>query len=147
MKIELGSKVTLVYHLMVDGYDGEIWEEVTTDEPIQIVVGEGDLLPKFEESLIGREPGHRYRLLIPCDDAYGPENPDAIFELPKESVKMDAESDDEDFMEGEVVSFKMDGEEIFGIVTKYDLKHVEVDCNHPFSDEDLYYNITVLRVE
>lgn len=147
MKIEKGSKVTLIYDLMVDGYDGEVWERIESDFPLQITVGEGEVLPKLEESLIGREASHRYRLMIPCDDAYGPEDPDAIFELPKEAVKMEEGTDDEDFMEGELVSFKIGEQEAMGIVTRYDLQVVEVDCNHPFSDEDLYYNITILRVD
>ncbi|MCB0762398.1 MAG: FKBP-type peptidyl-prolyl cis-trans isomerase [Flavobacteriales bacterium] len=147
MKITTGSRVTLIYQLMVDGYDGEVWEEVTADEPLTLTVGEGEMLPKFEESLLNREAGHRYRIMIPCDDAYGPENPDAIFELPKSAVSLEEGADDEDFMEGEVVSFTYEGRDLYGIVTRYDLQHVEVDCNHPFSDEDLYFNITILNVE
>ena len=38
MKIEKGSKVTLIYDLMVDGYDGEVWERIESDFPLQITV-------------------------------------------------------------------------------------------------------------
>ena len=85
-------------------------------------------------------------MMIPCDDAYGPEDPEAIFELPKDSVKLEDDADDEDFMEGELVSFQVEGEELYGVIVEYDLNKVTVDCNHPFADEDLYFDIKILDV-
>ncbi len=147
MKIEIGDQVTLTYALRVEGFDGEVWEEIPNDDPMTITVGDGEVLEKFEKSLVGQEKGSSFQLFIACDDAYGPEDKDAIFELPKDAVTLEEGADDEDFMEGELVSFQIEGEDIFGVIVEYDLKTVVVDCNHPFADEDLYFDIKILDVK
>ncbi|MFT5183608.1 MAG: FKBP-type peptidyl-prolyl cis-trans isomerase SlyD, partial [Flavobacteriales bacterium] len=86
MKIENGSTVTLTYSLRVEGFDGEVWEQIPNEDPMVIVVGKGEVLEKFEKSLVGQEKGDKFQVMISCDDAYGPEDPEAIFELPKDSV-------------------------------------------------------------
>lgn len=146
MKIENGSTVTLTYSLRVEGFEGEVWEQIPNDEPMVIVIGEGEVLEKFEQSLVGQEKGNKFQVMIPCADAYGPEDPEAIFELPKDSVKLEDDADDEDFMEGELVSFQVEGEELYGVIVEYDLNKVTVDCNHPFADEDLYFDIKIIDV-
>jgi len=39
--------------------------------PMEFVIGQGNLIPKFESAVIGLEPGQSIKVTIPADDAYG----------------------------------------------------------------------------
>lgn len=47
-------------------------------EPIIIPIGSKFFLPKFEESLIGKEEKQNYEITLESTDAYGPKNPKLV---------------------------------------------------------------------
>lgn len=47
MKIKKDSTVKLAYTLFFDDYDGDVFEVVTEDEPVEFKLGSGDMLEKL----------------------------------------------------------------------------------------------------
>ncbi|TFY96753.1 FKBP-type peptidyl-prolyl cis-trans isomerase [Ramlibacter rhizophilus] len=55
----------------------------TLDEPVEFLVGGGDLLARIEEALQGHEPGDRVDLHLEPEDAFGDWNDQLVFLEPR----------------------------------------------------------------
>ncbi len=60
-----------------------IYEEDRIYEPLQVVIGDGSTIPGFETGLLGMKEGETKTISIPPEQAYGPEDPELIFTLPR----------------------------------------------------------------
>jgi FKBP-type peptidyl-prolyl cis-trans isomerase SlyD len=148
MKIENGKNVEVHYTLHVDGPEGEVVEETTTDEPLRFAFGVDPMLAKFEKALEGLSAGDSFTVAISCDDAYGQEDEELFMEFPKEEfIDDDGEWDEELFAEGEVVPMQTpDGQTVQGVVAEVKLNSVVIDFNHPLAGENLFFEGKILSV-
>lgn len=136
------------YTLRADGPEGEIIEATIPEEPFSFEQGSEEVLDALEEAVIKAEVGDRFELLIPCDDAYGPEMEGAFAVLPKEHFIDEEGFDDTIMEEGEVVVMHdEEGEEVHGVVVFVGETEVEVDFNHPLAGIDLHFTVQVMGRE
>jgi FKBP-type peptidyl-prolyl cis-trans isomerase SlyD len=149
MAIQKGSQVSLHYRLYFDGFGEELVEETEENNPLEFIVGSGEMLALFEEAIMGKDSGDQFEIFIPCNQAYGPDDEDAYIELDKsEFIGDDGEWDEELLEVGEVVPMLTeDGEEVYGVITEVKLNSVVVDFNHPLAGEDLYFKGVIVSVE
>ena len=74
IRIQAGSKVEL--HFSVSIENGiEIDNTRGRDEPVSLVIGDGNLLEGFEKALFGLRAGDRRTVHLPPEDAFGQWNP------------------------------------------------------------------------
>nr|WP_201030053.1 FKBP-type peptidyl-prolyl cis-trans isomerase [Kosmotoga sp. DU53] len=52
--------------------DGEIFDSSTGKEPLEFTIGKGEVIPGFEEAIIGMNTGESKTVKIPPEKAYGP---------------------------------------------------------------------------
>ncbi len=149
MKITKGSRVAVHYALKADGPEGELIEETTMEEPLRFTIGDGEMLPKFEQALMGLEANQPFQVAIATEDAYGEEQEHLYVEFPKsEFINEDGQLDDELFEEGEIIPMETpDGDIVEGLVVEVKLNSIVLDFNHPLADTDLYFEGTVVSVE
>ncbi|HAW58776.1 MAG TPA: peptidylprolyl isomerase, partial [Bacteroidales bacterium] len=81
MQIAQDMVVSLIYTLQADNAEGEILQTATQENPLTFIYGHGQLLPAFEENILGLEPGSSYAFSLSYDAAYGPVDPDSIFDV------------------------------------------------------------------
>lgn len=147
MKITKGSKIALQYKLHADGPEGELIEETRLDEPMEFVMGDDPMIPKFEEALMGLQAGEKFTVSIKAADAYGEEDEKLFVEFPKSDFIEDGELADEIFEEGEIVPMETpEGEVVEGVVCEVKLNSIVLDFNHPLAGEDLYFEGQVIAV-
>jgi len=140
MKIERGSTITFHYRLLMA--DGRLVEETGRDQPLTITLGDSDMLPSFEDRLLGLSPGDRERFEIPCLDAYGLYDEDNVQIIPRADFPPDMKLD-----KGLVVGFNLpNGEEVPGIVTAVGDNEVTVNFSHPLAGHDLVFEVDILEV-
>jgi FKBP-type peptidyl-prolyl cis-trans isomerase SlyD len=149
MKVENGKTVAVHYRLHLDGFEGELFEETTEDQPLEFAIGAGEMIPAFEAAIMGMEAGQEFQIHIPCADAYGEEKEEFYMEFPKSDfIAEDGEMDDELFEVGEVVPMNTpEGEEVYGVVVEVKLNSIVIDFNHPLADEDLYFTGVIAQVQ
>lgn len=127
-------------------YTGTLADQTEFDtsrgrEPLEFVMGKGSLIPGFEQALMGREKGDRFRVTIPAAEAYGEHLPDLIMEIPRSEVP------DHICPEvGMTLQLGTDAGEMEVIVTDVTDSHVVLDANHPLAGEDLTFDIEVVAV-
>ena len=68
-KIRMGSRISLHFALLMPS--GEEIDTTRRGQPAALTLGDGNLLPGFEEALIGLAAGDDAQLVIPADQAFG----------------------------------------------------------------------------
>src|SRR3989442_15749676 len=82
--IKDGSVVSLQYTL--SGDDGKTIESNKGKEPLKYTQGQHQIIPGLEKELTGMKVGGEKRIKVKPEDAYGPIDPKAIQEFPKEKI-------------------------------------------------------------
>jgi peptidylprolyl isomerase len=52
-------------------------------QPLRFTIGEGQLIPGFEEAVVGMKPGDSKTTELPVEQAFGPYLEEGVIEVPK----------------------------------------------------------------
>lgn len=135
MSLQKGDSVHVHYEGKLN--DGTIFDSSKDSEPLYFIIGEGKLLPKFEESVIGKNKGDIIEISIPAQEAYGERDESLILELDRSLFEI------EDIQEGSILEIETED----GPITVYVLECTDttiiIDGNHPLAGQDLYFTIKI----
>ncbi len=146
MKIIPESRASLIYTLYTAG-DNKMIETVSKERPVVFTFGKGQLIEGFEENLMGLSAGDSFDFVIKAEQAYGPVDSYAIFDLPKETFEVDGKLDEKLLKVGN--SFPMqdnDGNRHEGVIIGIHEETVTMDFNHPLAGKDLRFVGSILEV-
>ena len=134
-----GKKVSL--HFSITLADGQLIDSTRErPEPAEFTVGDGSLLPGFEQAIFGLRAGDRPSVFIDAAHGFGEQN------LDNQQVFTRVQFSGMDLEEGMIVSFADKGGELPGVVTAFDDDTVTVDFNHPLAGRDLMFEVDIIRV-
>jgi peptidylprolyl isomerase len=135
-----GDKVKVHYTGKFD--DGTIFDTSSGGEPLEFAIGEGQLLPDFEQAVIGMEPGESKSIQIGFNNAYGPHH--------EEMVKTFARKDIPEGMNpqlNQVLQVQQpDGQPFLVMVTEMSEESITLDANHPLAGKDLTFDIQLAEI-
>jgi FKBP-type peptidyl-prolyl cis-trans isomerase SlyD len=147
MEIAKNKVVEITYQLRLDGFDGEIIEEVKKNKPFVFLFGSGIMLESFEEQLKGLKKGDDFHFTLGYNEAYGEVIPENVVSLPKKIFEIDGKFNDEMVYVGAIVPMKDEkGNEYDGLIAEIQKTQVKVDFNHPLAGEDLFFDGKILNV-
>mgnify|MGYP000949842323 CR=1 FL=1 len=63
--------------------DGSVFDSSAGREPLEFVVGTGQMIPGFDSGVVGMEVGEVKTLRLPPEEAYGVRDEDMLFRLPR----------------------------------------------------------------
>ncbi len=146
MQIENGKTAKLIYRLTTVK-DDKLIEEVTEEKPAAFQFGKGLLLPVFEENLQGLKAEEGFDFTLKAEDAYGPVDPYAIFDIPKDTFEVDGKLDEKMLQVGNRIPMTDNqGNKHLGKIIKVLDDAVTMDFNHPLAGKDLRFRGKVLEV-
>ncbi len=147
LTISENKVVRLTYELSEDSKKDEIIEKVDADQPATFLFGVGGLLPEFEENLFGLKQGDSFKFSIASDNAYGPLDPNALVDIPKEAFTIDGKLQEDMLQVGSILPMR-DNEDNFlqGRIVELRDDVVVMDFNHPLAGKDLYFKGTIIDV-
>jgi peptidylprolyl isomerase len=138
--IEEGDTVKVHYTGKLN--DGSVFDSSKDREPLEFTLGEGQLIPGFEEAVNGMEVGDSTTVDIPTDEAYGERRDDLELEVSKAELPGDVEPE-----VGMQLQMKQQGSEktIPVQITEVEEEKVTIDANHPLAGKDLTFDIEVVE--
>lgn len=141
MPARSGDAVSVEYEGRLD--DGSTFDTSKGREPLKFVIGGGRVLPAFESSVIGLEPGDTTTITIAPEDAYGP-----YFEEAVQIVPVDVFGEGLPPIGGEFSVIGEDGQQYGARVTAIsdDLVNVTLDFNHPLAGQTLTFDVTLVEI-
>jgi len=134
--IKEGSKVKVHYTGKFE--NNEVFDSSKEREPIEFVVGEGNLIKGFENAVMGMEPGQNKTVTINAEEGYGERRKDLVQEIEKEKVP-------ENVAVGQNLQANTPGGPINVEVVEVKENTVVLDANHPLAGKNLIFDIEVVE--
>ncbi len=136
-----GTRVVVNFSLSLE--DGSEVDSNFGQDPVEFVIGDGNLLPGFECHLLGMSAGDRHIFSVLPENAFGQINDNNVQLLPRKQFGDGAELEI-----GLLFSFAdASGSELPGMIISFDENEVEVDFNHPLAGRTIMFDVLVHRVE
>lgn len=139
-KAKTGDTVKVHYTGTLE--DGTVFDTSREREPFEFKLGEGTVIPGFDEAVTGLEVGESTKISIEPEDAYGEVRNDLMLPVPKEQVP--------DNMEPEVgmqVQLQtQSGQQVIARIVHVDDEKIMLDANHPLAGKTLSFDIELLEI-
>lgn len=140
MAVELGKRVSIEYTLRLD--EGAVVDSNVGGEPLTYTHGRREIIPGLEDRLGGLNPGDTCQVSIPPDRAYGPVDPEAFHEVPRDQIPPEAH------VAGALLMARgPEGDTREVRVHEVRPETVVVDLNHPLAGCTLHFDVKILAVE
>ena len=123
--------------------DGTVFDTSVEREPLEFTVGQGQLIPGFEQAVIGMKIGDLKTINIPADQAYGPYRDDLILVIERDQLPEDLDPE----VGQQLQMTQADGEVVRVMVSDVSEATVTIDANHPLAGKDLTFEIELIEIQ
>ena len=138
LQIQTGTSVTLHFSLALE--NGHIVDSNFEGNPATFSVGDGNLLPGFESSLLGLEVGDEREFIISPENAFGQHNTQNVQSVDRGNF------DESDLEIGSILSFQNGDGELPGVIIALEENLVMVDFNHPLSGKNIVFQVKIVEI-
>lgn len=135
-----GNKVKVHYTGKLN--DGTVFDSSENREPLEFVVGDGNMIAGFDKAVQGMELGANVSVVIPSAEAYGEKREDMMVDIPIDQVPADIKPE-----VGMDLSIQnQDGQPMPVKVVNVDAEKITLDANHPLAGQDLTFDIKLVDI-
>lgn len=121
--------------------DGEVFDSSEGRDPLEFTLGEGRVIPGFEQAVTGMTPGDEQRVTIPADEAYGQRRDDLELVVPRTELPEDLEPD-----VGQQLQLQQNGQSFIVTIADVSDESVKLDANHPLAGRDLTFDLQLVEI-
>lgn len=140
--VQAKSGDTVKIHYTGKLEDGTVFDSSTNREPLEFTISGGQVIPGFEQAVIGMSPGESKTTKIPMAKAYGPYREEMVLEVGRDKMPSDLQPEI-----GQQLQIQQpNGQRIGVIVTKVTESDVRLDANHPLAGQDLTFDIELVAI-
>lgn len=139
-KATKGDKVRVHYTGTLD--DETVFDSSRERDPLTFTLGEGEVIPGFEEAVVGLGPGESTTTRIAAESAYGPRLDDLLISVEREQLPADLEP-----AVGDRLNLRRsDGDTVAVTVAETDEETIVLDANHPLAGKALNFEIELVEI-
>lgn len=122
---------------------GEVFDSSLNREPLQFVLGSGQMIPGFDSAVNGMELNEKKTVTIDSDQAYGPMNDELVQDIPKTQLPDDLKPE----VGQTLVATGPEGQQTQVLVTDVSDATIKIDANHPLAGKDLVFEIELVEID
>jgi len=125
--------------------DGTVFDTSTSvgREPLEFTLGEGQMIPGFEQAVLGMKVGESKTVTIPADEAYGQYRDDLVVVVNREDLPAGLDPEVGEQLQGP----RPDGGTGVCTVTNVTDTTITIDFNHPLAGKDLTFEIELVSIQ
>ena len=140
-QVKANDKVSVHYTGKLD--DGTVFDTSANKAPLEFTIGAGQVIPGFENGIIGMTVGETKTVRLEPNDAYGETRQDLIVSVKKEEIPADI-----DVKVGQQLQInRPDGQAIPVLVADVTDTEVTLDANHPLAGKPLTFDIELVKID
>ncbi len=139
-KAKQGDRVKVHYKGYLD--DGTVFDSSFDQDPLEFTIGAGEIIPGFENAVVGMEIGETKTVDIPAQDAYGEYNDMARLEVPRENLPENINPEIGMVLQ---LTTPQNNTVLVRVIDMND-EIVTLDANHPLAGKDLKFEIKLLEL-
>lgn len=137
---EQGDTVKVEYTGKLE--DGTVFDSSQDREPLEFTLGEDQVIPGFEQAVLGMSPGETQTATLQPEDGYGDRRDDLVFQVDPDEIADDLELD-----VGDQVELRgQDGQVVPATVAEMSETAVTLDANHPLAGRTLEFEIELVEI-
>jgi len=122
--------------------DGTKFDSSAGSDPLEFTLGEGQLIPGFEQAVAEMTVGETRTVTIPSQEAYGPRYDELQQEVPRDLIPDSIELSEGLMLQGQ----SPDGHPMRYTVVAFSEEKVILDGNHPLAGQDLVFELELLTI-
>lgn len=139
---EVKTGDTVAIHYTGTLQDGTTFDSSDGRDPLEFVVGSGQIIPGLDKALPGMTEGDKKVVNIPPEEAYGELNPEMRQSVPREGIPADIPLE----IGTQLQMQTPDGQALPVMVVEVDEATVTLDANHPLAGKDLQFDFEVVKI-
>jgi FKBP-type peptidyl-prolyl cis-trans isomerase 2 len=122
--------------------DGTVFATTVKRAPLQLTIGQGQVIPGFENAVVGMSPGESKTVKTPADNAYGPHREEMTQTIGRDQFPKHLKP-----VVGQVLQdHQTNGKIIDVVVANVCESTVTLDANHPLAGKDLTFDIQLVEI-
>ncbi len=123
--------------------NGDIFDSSIGRDPLIIQLGAGQVIPGFEDALVGMSIGESKTVSIPPEEAYGERKEDLFVTMPLANFPPNLE-----LKEGLAVQLAdKEGNPVPATVSEIGDDNAILDINHPMAGKTLIFELEIVKIE
>jgi peptidylprolyl isomerase len=131
---------TLRVHYTGTLADGTEFDSSTSRDPLVVTIGEGQVIPGFEDALVGMAEGESKSVTLPPEDAYGPHHDQLVHTVERGRIPETI-----DLEVGTVLqAADPSGNQLRLQVVEFSDDTVTLDANHPLAGKALTFDLQLV---
>ena len=139
---EVKTGDTVQVHYIGRLVTGELFDSSKDRDPLEFTPGNGELIPGFENAVIGMNVGDMKTIQIPSQEAYGP-----YIEEMKMTVDKAKMPEDLELQLGMKLTLRgPDDRSLNVMIVDIAENTVTMDANHPLAGKDLVFDIELTKI-
>jgi FKBP-type peptidyl-prolyl cis-trans isomerase 2 len=123
--------------------DGTVFDNSLTREPLEFTIGQEQVIPGFEEAVVGMEPGESKTAKVGPEQAYGPYREEMLVQVERGQLPDDLEPQVGQHLQ----MIRGDGQLIIVRVAEVADGTVTLDANHPLAGQELTFDIELVEIK
>ena len=121
--------------------NGSTFDSSEGHEPLEFTVGAEQVIPGFDQAVIGLKPGEACKIVVAPEDGYGAHVPEMLAEVERHLIP-----DSEKLVLGSMLEVGLeDGQTLEVQVVELSDAVVTLDGNHPLAGKELHFEIEMLE--
>jgi peptidylprolyl isomerase len=122
---------------------GEVFDSSKDRDPLEFVVGSGQLIKGFDKAVIGMKKGDKKDIHLEPADAYGDRDDKRVQKVPREMLPKEPEP-----KEGMMLTISTPQGQMFPAkIEKIEKDMVTLDMNHPLAGKKLNFELEVVDIK
>jgi peptidylprolyl isomerase len=135
-----GDTIRVHYKGTLD--DGTVFDHSEGREPLQLTLGERQVIPGFEAALMGMNVGESKTTTIPSSEAYGERSDQLMIKAPRDKMPEGHEPE----VGQQLQMTTPEGHPIPVRISEVTETEVTLDANHPLAGENLTFELTLVEI-
>jgi len=139
-QVKTGDKVKVHYTGKLE--DGTQFDSSVGSDPLEFTIGTGQLIPGFDNGVVGMTVGEKKIITLPPAEAYGERNEELVIDVDRAQLPADLKPEIGTMLQ----SKQQDGELINLMIIEVKEAAVTVDANPPLAGKTLIFEIELVEV-
>lgn len=138
-QVEQGDNIRIHYTGKLE--DGTVFDSSVDKDPLEFKVGDGNLIPGFEQGVIGMETGDKKTLTIPPEEGYGMARDDMFITFDKKEIPPEISP-----TVGVPLQLKdPEGNIMYATISEVAEETITIDANPPLAGKTLVFDIELVE--
>ncbi|MEA3546880.1 MAG: peptidylprolyl isomerase [Thermodesulfobacteriota bacterium] len=122
--------------------DGTVFDSSAGREPLGFTLGSGQVIPGFDDAVLGMSHGESKKVTIPADRAYGERQKELVMPVPRNQVPPEINPE-----VGQKLQIQgPNGQPMMVEVVEVNDDHIMLDANPPLAGKDLTFEIELVEI-